>query len=304
MMAHPSIAPLNGLTVDVEDWIQSVFDSSAPLTDCFVRNTHRVLEMLASHGVRGTFFVLGLAAEKSPDLVRAIHSAGHEVQSHGYGHRPVHTLTPRQFRENLKRSKDLLEDLSGQAVVGYRAPAFSITLRNLWAFDSLVECGFSYDSSVFPVRTRRYGIAGVPRFPHRVRTPGGNTLIEIPVASYRCLGRALPLGGGGYFRLFPDSFIHRAVATANRGGRPVTVYLHPYEFNATEITDLSHSIPPLLQIHQTLGRRGIPRKIGRLLREFRFGPLQDVIASLSPIPTHDCYSGFAPNGSKPVAVAT
>jgi polysaccharide deacetylase family protein (PEP-CTERM system associated) len=304
MITHPSIAPLNGLTVDVEDWIQSVFDSSAPLTDCFVRNTHRVLEMLASHRVRGTFFVLGLAAERSPDLVRAIHSAGHEVQCHGYGHRPVHTLTPRQFREDLKRSKALLEDLSGQAVVGYRAPAFSITLRNLWAFDYLAECGFSYDSSVFPVRTRRYGISGVPRFPHRVRTTGGNTLLEIPVASYRCFGRTLPLGGGGYSRLFPYPVIRRAVSQINFAERPATIYLHPYEFNPTEIADLAHSIPPLLQIHQTLGRRGIPRKINRLLQEFRFGPLQDVIASLSPISTHDCYSAFAPNGSKPVAVAT
>jgi polysaccharide deacetylase family protein (PEP-CTERM system associated) len=302
MIAHPSIAPLNGLTVDVEDWIQSVFDPSTPLTDCFVRNTYRVLEMLASHEVRGTFFVLGLAAEKSPDLVRAIHSAGHEVQSHGYGHRPVHTLTPRQFREDLKRSKALLEDLSGQAVVGYRAPAFSITLRNLWAFDCLVECGFTYDSSVFPVRTRRYGIAGVPRFPHRVRTPGGNTLLEIPVASYRCLGRTLPLGGG-YCRLFPYPVIRRAVSQISFAGHPAAIYLHPYEFNPTEIAELSDSIPPLLRVHQTLGRRGIPGKISRLLQEFRFGPLQDVIASLSSIPTHDCHSAFAPNRRKRVAVA-
>ena len=294
MAIDQSVTLLNGLTVDVEDWIQSVFDSSAPLTDSFVRNTHRVLETLASQRVRGTFFVLGLAAKRSPDLLRAIHSAGHEVQSHGYGHRLVHTLTPRQFREDLKRSKGLLEDLSGQAVVGYRAPAFSITLRNLWAFDTLVECGFTYDSSVFPVRTRRYGIAGVPHGPHRMRTPGGNTLLEIPVASSRCLGHTLPLGGVGYFRLFPYSFIRRAVSQPNHAGYPATVYVHPYEFDPPEIADLSQYISPLLRIHQTLGRRAIPWKIGRLLREFRFGPLQEVITSLPTITALD-YSNVTLN---------
>ena len=286
--------PLNGLTVDVEDWIQSVFDSSASLTDNFRDNTNRVLEAFAARGVQATFFVLGLAANKAPDLVRAIHAAGHEVQSHGYGHCPVHTLTPRQFREDLRASKGLLEDLIGHSIVGYRAPAFSITFRNLWAFDVLAECGFTYDSSVYPVKTRRYGIASAPRFPHRVRT-SQSILLELPVATYRCSGRTLPLGGGGYFRLFPYPMMRRTVSQINDEGYSATIYLHPYEYNPTELAQLSTRIPRRLHIHQTLGRRGVPAKLDRLLVDFRFAPLQVVIASLSAIPIHDYLITEAPS---------
>ena len=164
---------LNSISIDVEDWLQSVVDPNLPLTDRFCRNTHRILDTLAGFGVRATFFVLGLAAEKAPNLIREIREAGHEVQSHGYGHRLVHTLSAEQFRADVERSKKLLEDITGSPITGYRAPAFTITLDTLWALDVLVECGFRYDSSVFPVPMRRYGIEGAPHYVHRLKTPHG-----------------------------------------------------------------------------------------------------------------------------------
>ena len=278
---------INAISVDVEDWLQSTVDPNLPLTDRFFASTHRVLEAFAAHDVRGTFFVLGLAAEKAPNLVREIQQAGHEVQSHGYGHRLVHTLTPGQFREDLSRSKKLLEDITGQPIVGYRAPAFTITLRNLWALDALVECGYEYDSSVFPLETGRYGIDGAPWYPHRLRTPAGYELLELPVASYRLLGRTFPAGGGGYVRLLPYAVIRRAVRQINRAGHSVVIYMHPYEYDPIEFRELGHPISFKQRLHQGLGRRGFPRKIDRLLAEFSFGSIRRIIDSLDDVPRHE-----------------
>ncbi len=279
--------PLNAISVDVEDWLQSTLDPQLPLTERFRHSTDKVLAAFAARGVRGTFFVLGLAAEKAPDLVRRIANAGHEIQSHGYGHRLVHTLTPAEFRADLDRSKKLLEDLTGRPIRGYRAPAFTIGLSNLWALDVLVECGFEYDSSVFPLRTGRYGIDGAPRHPHRLRAPNGGELFELPVASYRWCGRRLPVGGGGYFRLFPYGVIRRGVAQLNRAGQPATIYMHPYEYDPIEFRELGHPVPWRTRLHQGLGRRSFPTKVDRLLAEFPFGSLQDVLATLRNLPCHE-----------------
>ncbi len=284
--------PLNAITIDVEDWVQSVLGPELPLTDRFCLNTHRVLELLESHGVSGTFFVLGLAAEKSPGLVREIQRAGHEVQSHGYGHRLIHTLDRARFRADLERSKKLLEDITGEPITGYRAPGFSITQATLWALDVLVECGFRYDSSIVPVRTRRYGIDGGPWFPHRLQTPSGYELLEWPVASWFCgaalnqwqVGLRLPIGGGGYFRLYPYTLIRKAVSQINRAGRPAVIYMHPYELAPTELDELPHSIPWKVRLHQRLGRRGFARKLDRLLAEFRFGPIRSAWRSMAQTP--------------------
>jgi len=282
---------LNAISVDVEDWVQSVFDTTLPLTDRFCHSTRRVLEAFAARNVRGTFFVLGLAAEKAPELVREIQAAGHEIQSHGYGHQLVHTLTREQFREDLTRSKKLLEDMTGSAIEGYRAPAFTISLRNLWALDVLVECGYTYDSSVFPLQTSRYGIDGAPWYPHRLKTPGGAEILELPVASYRCAGRRLPIGGGGYFRLFPYAMIRRGVRQINEAEHPATIYMHSYEYDPVEFRELGRTIPWRRRLHQGLGRRGIPGKIDRLLSEFSFGTMQQVIAALGEVP---CYEHRVP----------
>jgi polysaccharide deacetylase family protein (PEP-CTERM system associated) len=275
---------VNAFTVDVEDWVQSVLDPDAPLTGNFVPNTHRILDLLDKYETKATFFVLGLAAEKAPMLVREIHARGHEVQSHGYGHRLVHMQTPREFRADIEKSKKMLEDLTGSLVCGYRAPAFSITKGNLWALDALVDAGFTFDSSINPAKTSRYGIAGAPRFLHKLRTPNGREMIEIPVASYRAFGKTIPLGGGGYFRLFPFTMIRRTINQLHRLGHPATIYCHPYEFNPNEIASLDRDIPLRLRLHQGLGRRGFVDKIAQLLSTWRFGSIRDVLENVGELP--------------------
>ena len=279
--------PINAISVDVEDWLQSTIDPELPLTDRFRRSTAAVLEAFAARNVRGTFFVLGLAAEKAPEIVREIQQAGHEIQSHGYGHRLVYDQTPEEFRADLDRSKKLLEDMTGQRITGYRAPAFTITMDNLWALDVLVEAGYEYDSSVFPLRMRRYGIADAPAWPHKLRTPAGYELLELPVASCRLGGRRLPVGGGGYFRLFPYALIRHGVAQLNRNSQPATIYMHPYEYDPIEFRELGHPVPWKTRLHQGLGRRAFPRKIDRLLADFPFGAIEDVIRSLTDLPSHE-----------------
>lgn len=269
--------PANAISVDVEDWLQSVVDPNLPLTERFRTSTRKVLQAFADADVRGTFFVLGLAAEKAPEVVREIHQAGHEIQSHGYGHQLVYTLTPEQFRQDLLRSKGLLEDQTGVKIVGYRAPVFSILKKNLWALDVLVECGFEYDSSLFPVRTGRYGVEGTPLVAHRLTTPGGGKLIELPVATYSVAGRVVPVGGGGYFRLFPYWMIRRAIAQWNDKGQPVTIYMHPYEYDPVEFRELGVPIPWRQRLHQGIGRRGFPNKVRRMLAERPFGPMCDIV---------------------------
>lgn len=277
---------LNAVTVDVEDWLQSTVDPNLPLTDRFRANTHRVMDALAARGVHGTFFVLGLAAEKAPELVREIHAVGHDVQSHGYGHRLVHTLTPDEFRVDLERSKKLLEDIIGQEVYAYRAPAFSIGLENLWALDVLAETGFRFDSSIFPLRTGRYGIDGAPPYPHTLRTPAGHELKEFPVASYKIPGRRIPVGGGGYYRLFPYFVLRRGIRQLNDAGHPATIYMHPYEYSPDEIGTLNHRLSWKLRLHQELGRRRFPGRVDRALADFRFGSLPEVAATIQTWPVH------------------
>lgn len=256
------------------------------MTNWFCHNTRLLLEHFAARNVRGTFFVLGLAAEKAPELVREIAAAGHEIQSHGYGHRLIHTMTAAQFREDVRRAKRVVEDLTGSPVVGYRAPAFSITQDTLWALDVLCDCGFEYDASIFPVKMRRYGIDGAIRRPHRVRTLSGATILELPVASASLLGRTLPVGGGGYFRLFPYVVLRRAIRQINNSGHSGFVYMHPYEYNPDELRQLPVNMPLALRLHQSTGRRGFRRKVDRLLADFSFAPIRDVLASLSDIPLH------------------
>ncbi|MBW7905037.1 MAG: DUF3473 domain-containing protein [Phycisphaerae bacterium] len=289
-----SAAALNAISVDVEDWLQSTIDPELPLTDRFHHSTRLVLEAFAKRGVKSTCFILGLAAEKAPGLVREIRAAGHEIQSHGYGHRLVYTQTPEQFRQDIDRARKLLEDLTGARITGYRAPAFSITRQNLWALDVLLETGHEYDSSIFPLRTRRYGIPDAPRHPHRARTPAGNLITELPVACYNVWGRRLPIGGGGYFRLFPYGLIRRGVRQINTESQPATIYMHPYEYDPIEFDQLDYPVPWKMRLHQGLGRRGFPGKIDRLLLDFRFGTMGEVIGSLGELPVYDYGAGGQP----------
>lgn len=282
---------INALTVDVEDWIQSVYDRARPLTDRFVANTERILELFAQHDVRGTFFVLGLAAKRSADLVRRIHAGGHEIASHGFGHQLVHALTPDQLRADLIRSKETLEDIIQTPVTCYRAPAFSISRSNFHALDVIAQCGFTVDASICPTRTRRYGVNGAPRGLHRIVTPSGATLVELPVTIGRLWGRSVPMGGGGFLRLFPAGWVGDAIRRLNAWGAPGALYMHPYEFAPDELRELADAkherirIPWRLRLHQGVQRRGFARKVDTLIGSLSFGTIREVIEQRGPLPT-------------------
>jgi len=269
----------HAITIDVEDWYQSTFDPNAELSDRFEASTMKVLDVLSRYNVHGTFFVLGLAAEKSPKVVKAIADAGHEVQSHGYGHLEVFKQSEEEFRQDLERAKSMLEDMIGREIFGYRAPSFSIDdTRTPWALDVLAETGYRYDSSVFPLKKSRYGMDGYPPQPQIVQTAKGNRIVEAPVACFDWLGKRRAVGGGGYFRLWPYWVIRKAWRQCEARGRPGIVYMHPYEYDPSEITAFKDKVSLKMRLHQGIGRKGFPSKICRLLHDFEFGCLKDVLA--------------------------
>jgi polysaccharide deactylase family protein, PEP-CTERM locus subfamily len=263
-------------TVDVEEYFQvSAFerfvrrDSWTTIESRLHIGMRRLLDLTANLGVRGTFFTLGWIARHHPDVVRELANAGHEVASHGWGHERVTTLTPDEFRRSVRDSKAILEDLTGLPVFGYRAPSFSIVRGREWALDILVEEGYRYDSSLFPVRRSGYGYADGNPDPHRItREVGG--LDELPPATLRVGRRLFPAGGGAYFRLFPYMAIRRAFDAAERRGVPATFYIHPWELDPDQ--------PRLPVPIQTRARhyggltRTIPR-LERLLHAYRFQPI-------------------------------
>ena len=190
-----------------------------------------ILQMLADHNASATFFVLGWVARRQGHLVARIAGAGHEIASHGMSHQMLHRLTPEKLQAELADSKKLLEDLSSCPVSGYRAPTFSITHQTAWAIDSLVAAGYTYDSSVFPIRHDRYGVPDAPRWAHWAIGPAGGRILEIPPLTLRLLGMNLPIGGGGYLRLLPIGLVHRGLRAAANAGRAGVIYLHPWELD-------------------------------------------------------------------------
>jgi len=229
----------NLLTVDVEDYFHvTSFEDMIPREawdrmECRIEaTTGRTLEILASYSVRATFFMLGWVAERYPGLVSEIAGQGHEIASHGYDHRMVSQLTPGEFREDVRKSKLVLEELTGKPVTGYRAPTFSVSSRTPWALPILAEEGYVYDSSTFPVRHDRYGDPTAKRFIHRLRLGEGiPDLVEVPLTTLRVLGLNVPAAGGGYLRLFPLAVIRAAIRDSNRRGFPAVVYFHPWELD-------------------------------------------------------------------------
>ncbi len=276
-MTQSSPALTHALTVDVEDWPQSTLDHSLPITERAVRNTHLLLDVLREAGVKGTFFVLGLLAEKFPRLVADIAAEGHEVGSHGWSHKAVFDIGPDAFEDELIRSVGLLEDISGERVRGYRAPDFSITERSLWALEILAAHGLEYDSSIFPMKLRRYGIASAPRRIHRL----DNGLIEVPMSTVDWCSRRWPVAGGGYFRLYPYRVTRAAVRLLENEQQPAIVYLHPYELDAVELREIRFPVPVKTRLTQGLNRRFVRARLTRLMREFRFGPVCDVLCQNS-----------------------
>lgn len=230
---------LNALSVDVEDWFQvgaferTISRGAWDRLPCRVEwNCDAVLALFDEAGVKATFFILGWIAERYPALIRRIAGAGHEIASHGYDHRRVFTFTPQAFRQDLKQSRQLIEDASGQNVTGYRAPSFSIDTRTPWAHVVLAEEGYAYSSSVAPVRHDHYGWPEAPRF--AFLPVAGSDLTELPVTTARLGGRTLAAGGGGFFRLLPYGFSKWAIRQVNGEGRPAIIYFHPWEIDEAQ----------------------------------------------------------------------
>jgi polysaccharide deacetylase family protein (PEP-CTERM system associated) len=241
-------------------------------------STGWLLEQLAAHDIRATFFVVGQVARDNPVLVRAIHRAGHEVASHSWDHRRILYHTPVSFRQDVLRSKDMLEQVTGQAVLGYRAPTFSVVRETAWALDVLAELGLAYDSSIYPVRHDRYGVPAAPRGPF-VAWGQRHPILELPPATLRFCGLNIPAGGGGYFRLFPLFVMREAIRQLGRTYTPpvVMLYFHPWEFDSEQRRlPLSH-----LRCFRTyVGTKVSCARLTALLGEYRFARAFDVLKRL------------------------
>ena len=301
-------SPLHdGLSVDVEDFFHveafsdRISPDSWPNFPSRVRgNTHRILDFFAEYGHRATFFILGWVAERDPALIREIAEAGHELACHSYAHRRVDRLTPQQFREDLRRARDTIENASGVKVVGYRAPTFSIVRESLWGLDILAEEGFLYDSSIFPTHHDHYGFPQAPRFPIRAELNSGATICEIPMSTVRVCGMNLPVGGGGYLRILPMFYTRWAVRHLQSTlRRPVNVYIHPWEFDP-EQPRLEGSWKSRLRHYRGLDKT-LPR-MRELLAGGKFGTLHDLILSLDQSGALPQYSlDFIERGQRKVA---
>ncbi len=275
----------NALTIDVEDYYHvSAFEGVVARADWdgmpsrVAGSTERLLEHLAAANVRATFFVLGWVAERQPSLVRAIRDAGHEVGCHSYAHRLIYEQTEAEFRADLRRGLRVLEDTLGEPITLYRAPSFSITRRSLWALDVLIEEGIRVDSSIYPTHHDRYGIPGTPLAPHRIERPAGS-LWEFPPPVWRCLGYPLPVGGGGYFRLFPYRLTRRGLRQINDEGRPFAAYLHPWELDPDQPRLPAKA---LSRFRHYLNLRRTEDRLLQLLRDFPFGTLTEALRSYDP----------------------
>jgi len=290
-MAPSADAPggvVNAMSVDVEDYFQvSAFDGVVPRSGWgnfesrVCRNTDRLLTLFDTRHVTGTFFVLGWVAERFPGLVSRIAKMGHEVASHGYAHRLIYDQTPEAFRDDVRRAKDLLESVTGVPVDGFRAPSYSVTARTLWALDILIEEGYRYDASIFPIRHDRYGMPDAPRHPH-VLTRAGGSLLEVPPSTVR-IGRInLPVAGGGYFRILPYAWTRWGIRRINqREGRPAIFYLHPWEIDPEQPRVKAGAISRFRHY------RNLDKTVGRLeqlVRDFRFSTVRHVLAASHPEP--------------------
>ena len=273
----------NILSIDLEDWHQLVHrrlkrEAGSPSANVD-RQIEVLLGLLDEHKVKATFFTVGMLAEARPEIVRRVAEAGHEIASHGFLHRRVYDMSRGQFRADAKKSKALLEGITGTRVLGYRAAEFSITRPVLWALEVLAELGFEYDSSIFPLHHRRYGIADFDPRPARYTFGEGRSLVEVPLATQRRAGQNFPFSGGGYFRLLPLSTLVQGFERVNAIGLPVTTYFHSYEFDSEPLDALEGLGRPSwgqrvavtrLNWHQNLGRTSLRGKLEELLRRFRF----------------------------------
>lgn len=278
-----SAAAVNAFTIDVEDYFHVAALSSVisreswPSHESRVeRNTGRLLDLLAQKRVQGTFFVLGWVAERSPALIKRIAAAGHEIACHGFSHELIYRQTPAVFREETLRAKAFLEDLIGEPVLGYRAASFSITRESLWALDILLDAGFQYDSSIFPIHHDRYGIPGASPEPGEVLAPSGRALVEFPMCAAKFFGVQVPVSGGGYFRILPYWLTRAGLRQINARGRPFTFYLHPWEVDPAQPRV---RVGRLSKFRHYTNLERCEARLARVLDDFRFAPMRDVLRS-------------------------
>lgn len=269
---------INAMTVDLEDWHHSI--DSIPFQDWdryesrVEADTYKILEIFRQFEVRATFFVLGYVAENHPTLLKEIHSMGHEIATHGYSHRLIYRQTPKEFREDLNKSIKVIEDITQQKVLGYRAPYWTITKESYWALDILQEEGIKYDSSIYPVKTYLYGISGAPVYPYIVKENNGNKLIEFPPSTVTVCGLRVPIAGGFYMRALPSWLIRWGIKRINKKGQPAIVYIHPPEFD---------SLKPVVKLpfkerilhYYNLGV--MEEKLKLLLSEFKFDSIKELL---------------------------
>jgi len=268
----------NALTIDVEDYFQ--VSAFAPYIrrdewetrECRVeRNVNRILDMLSGHGAKATFFTLGWIAERYPQLVRRIVAEGHELASHGYGHERASDQSEPDFLADIQRAKQILEDLGGVAVQGYRAPSFSIGTRNLWAFDCLQAAGYQYSSSIYPIQHDHYGMPDAPRFAHPVR----DGLLEIPVTTLRMLQRNLPSSGGGYFRLLPYGLSRWMLRRVNAQDREAAIfYFHPWEIDPEQPRVAGIDAKARFRHYVNIDR--MEARLDRLMGDFKWGRMDEI----------------------------
>jgi polysaccharide deacetylase family protein (PEP-CTERM system associated) len=295
--SNPRQAPesplLNAFSVDVEDYFQvAALASAIPRESWSTReyrveaNTDVILQLCDEKRVRGTFFILGWVAEKSPQLVKRIASAGHEIACHGFSHQLIYRQTQEIFREETLRAKHFLEDVIGKPVTGYRAASFSITRESLWALDVLIDAGFEYDSSVFPIHHDRYGIPGASPEPGRITAPSKRTLVEFPMSAAKFFGVQVPVSGGGYFRILPYWVTRAGLKQINeKAGRPFTFYLHPWEVDPEQPRV---KVGALSRFRHYTNLHRCEARLRRVLGDFRFGTMRQVLEQrelLHAVPT-------------------
>ena len=277
-MSTPPIR--NAFSIDVEDYFQvsalaphfprQIWDQQTCRVE---RNVDRMLGMLADSQAHATFFTLGWVAERFPEMVKRIVAGGHELASHGYGHQRVSDLTPAEFLDDVTRAKKILEDLGGQAVIGYRAPSFSIGENNLWALDSLGDAGYQYSSSIYPIRHDHYGMPNAPRF--AFRPSDSKTLLELPATTIRLFNRNLPAAGGGYFRLLPYQMSRWSINRVNKVDKQACIfYCHPWEIDPEQPRPHGMTLKTRFRHYLNLGRT--ESRLRTLLKDFRWGRVDQI----------------------------
>lgn len=270
----------NALSFDVEEYFQVANLRDAIYSsywDLYQSRLHigmdKILKILAESNTKATFFVLGWIADRQPDLIRNIHRKGHEIATHGYGHKSVYEIPPGMFKEDLKKSIEVIEDIIHDDVIGHRAPNFSVIHESLWSLDILADCGIRYDASIFPIKHHRYGIPDAERFPNKIDVKNGE-ITEFPSSTIRLFGKNFPFSGGAYFRLLPYSVVKACISWLNRESKPAIIYLHPWELDS-EQPRIKVKLPCRFIHYVNLNKT--EKRLRALLKDFSFTTVREVL---------------------------